>query len=248
MCGRGSGMDWNMIRGIKAGVCAVLAATLIAAGSTWAADADSQEKVLGRFPAVIENGRKLAKVNLRDLLQLVMERNLALQSSVVSQDASRQTLVAAQERLQPTFTSSVAQARSVGPGFSSLAATAGTTSTAFVNLLGQNSQTVGVGLSQQDWLGITYSMAYQETRLVTQNILVQNEGDSPTLGSSTDPKDYSSLTGTVTIPLSQNWGRDFNRIPVEQAEVGVRAARLATRKQELSTLNNVAQAYWNLLG
>jgi outer membrane protein TolC len=48
--------------------------------------------------------------------------------------------------------------------------------------------------------------------------------------------------------LAQNAGRAINRVPVGQAEVGVRVSRLGTRKQELNTLNTVAQAYWNLVG
>jgi outer membrane protein TolC len=224
----------------------ILCAT--APGVALGAGPGADEPLLGRFPAVEENGRKLARINLKDLLALVLERNLSVQASQVGQSAARQSLRAAQERLQPNLSTSVGYTRSISPGVSSLAPSAGAVAPAFISLLGQNSTTLQANLSQQDWLGNTYSLAYQETRLQSQNMLVQNEGEAPTLGSSTDPKDYSSLTGTITIPLAQNSGRAFNRVPVGQAEVGVRVSRLATRKQELNTLNSVSQSYWNLVG
>ncbi len=231
-----------------AGLWALLALAAAAPGGARAAEAGAQERLLGRFPAVEENGRKLARVTLKELLQLVLERNLSIQASQVGQDASRQSLRAAQERLQPTLSTNFGYTRSISPGLSSTAPSAGATAPAFIALLGQNSTTLSANLSQQDWLGNTYSLAYQETRLQSQNMLVQNQGDAPTLGSATDPKDFSSLTGTMTIPLAQNSGRAINRVPVGQAEVGVRVSRLATRKQELNTLNAVSQAYWNLVG
>ncbi len=238
----------------RAGLGGVWALILAAAvgtavpGAARAADSGAKEEILGRFPAVEEGGRRLARVSLKDLLELVMERNLAIQSTQVNQDASRQSLKAAQERLQPTFNSSLGYTRAVSPGFSSLAPAAGTTATPFISILAQNSTTLSAGVTQQDWLGNTYALTYQETRIQSQNGIVQNQGDSPNLGAQTDPKDYSSLTGTVTVPLAQNFGRAFNRIPVGQAEVGVRASRYTTRKQELNTLNTVAQSYWNLVG
>jgi len=212
-----------------------------------AAGEAAADRILGRFPAVEESGRRLAKVNLKDLLQLVMERNLTLQSSLVSQDASRQSLRAAQERLQPTFNSSLAYTRAISPVLSTTSP-GSPAGAPFLFVSGQNSQTLSAGVSQQDWLGNTYSMTYQETSFQSQVGPVQNEGNSPTFASAHNYKDYTSLSGTVTVPLAQNAGRAFNRIPVGQAEVGVRAARLATRKQELATLNSVAQGYWNLVG
>lgn len=206
------------------------------------------EPVLGRFPTVTEGGRKLARVTLKGLLSLVMERNLAIQATQVSQDASRQTLRAAQQRLQPTFTSSFGYTRTVQPGFSSSAPSAGTTQGGFLALVGQNATTFTAGISQQDWLGITYALNYQVLSAQFQNMLVQQEGDPPQTGPLPNYKDYSTLSGSVTIPLAQNAGRDFNRIPVGQAEVGLRISRLSTRKQELTTLNAVGQAYWNLVG
>jgi len=213
----------------------------------------TQELLLGRFPAVEENGRKLAQVNLKALLALVLERNLSIQASQVSQDSARQTLKAAQERLQPTLNTSFGYTRSVSPGLSLAAPIPNpynfnNLNTAFIALLGQDTTTLTANLSQQDWLGITYSLGYQETRLQSQNMIVGNEGDVPLVGSFSEPLDFSSLAGTVTIPLAQNAGRAINRVPVGQAEVVLRLSRLATRKQELNTLNSVSQAYWNLVG
>jgi outer membrane protein TolC len=240
-------MEWKRSAGRRWGAWVPVVAVLLAAGPARAADEAGSDKILGRFPAVEEDGRRLAKINLRDLLQLVMERNLLLQSSAVSQDAARQSLKAAQERLQPTFNSSLAYTRAISPVLSTTSP-GSPAGAPFLFVSGQNSETLSAGISQQDWLGNIYSMTYQETSFQNQLGPVQKEGDSPTFASPRNYKDYSSLSGTVTIPLAQNSGRAFNRVPVGQAEVGVRTARLATRKQELATLNTVALAYWNLVG
>ena len=240
-------MRWMRSSGWRLWVWVPVLAMACAARPARAADEGGSERILGRFPAVEENGRRLAKVSLEDLLQLVMERNLLLQSSAVSQDASRQSLKAAQERLQPTFNSSLAYTRAISPVLSTTSS-GSAAGTPFLFVSGQNSETLSAGVSQQDWLGNTYSLTYQETSFQNQLGPVKKEGDAPTFASPRNYKDYSSLSGTVTIPLAQNSGRAFNRIPVGQAEVGVRGARLATRKQELATLNTVALAYWNLVG
>ena len=233
-------------RGAWRRVCIPVAAVIVAARPAWGAGEGAQELLLGRFPPVVENGRLLAKVSLKDLLQLVMERNLALQASQVSEDAARQTLKAAQERLQPTFSSALSSAKTISPFLSSTTATP--SGSAFLFLSGVNTETLSAGVSQQDWLGNTYSLTYSETSFQAYLGTLQRPGDTPVFASPSAFKDYSSLTGTVTIPLAQNFGRAFNRIPVGQAEVGVRSARLATRKEQLTTLNAVAQAYWNLVG
>lgn len=213
-----------------------------------AADAAGQELVLGRLPAESEQGRKLAAVGLKDILALVLERNLALQANRVSQGASRQSLTAAQERLQPVLSSSLGYSHTVVPGLTPAATFAGPPATAFVSLLAQDTTTFTTAVTQQDLYGTTYSLNYVEARVQSQNLAILNAGDTPKSTRPAGIVDVSSLVAAVTVPLAQNAGRDFNRIPVGQAEVGLRQSIVTTQQQEQAALNAAALAYWNLVG
>lgn len=212
------------------------------------APAATGELLLGRVPVVTENGRKLAQVGLGDILALVLESNLGLRAGQVGQAATRQSLTAAEERLQPTFTSSLGYARSVNPGLTPAAPLAGSPQTSFFSLLAQNTLTFSAGVTQQDWYGNTYSLNYLEQRGQNQNIAIANPGDPTHATAPANLTDLSSLTGAATLPFAQNSGREFNRIPVGQAQVGLRLSTVATRQQEQTTLNSVAQTYWSLVG
>jgi len=228
-------------------------ASLLCAGATRptevrAADAPGEELLFGRVPAVRENARTLAPVGLKDILALVLERNSALQANRVSQSASRQSLTAAQERLQPVLSSSLGYSHTVTPGLTPAAPLAGPLQTSFFSLLAQDTATFAMGVTQQDWFGTTYSLNYQETRGQGRNLAILNAGDAPASAPPANLLDVSALVAAVTVPLAQNSGRDFNRIPVGQAEAGLRLSAATTRQQEQGALNAAAVAYWNLVG
>ncbi len=252
--------------GVVTAVLVVAAQLCSMAGQVWPADApvappaadagaapagsaaSSEELLLGRFPAVTENGRKLAQVGLGELLALVLEGNLSLRASQIGQGASRQSLTAAEERLQPTFSSSLGYARTVNPGITPAAPLAGSPQNSFFSLLAQNTSTFTAGVTQQDWYGNTYALNYQEQRGQNQNVAIANPGDPPHATPPANLTDVSSLTGAATLPFAQNSGREYNRIPVGQAQVGLRLSTVATRQQEQTALNSVAQTYWSLVG
>ena len=58
----------------------------------------------------------------------------------------------------------------------------------------------------------------------------------------------ASLTSQISIPFFQDWGTEYNEIPVRLAEVGLTKSKLNTRQAELSLLKQVASIYWDLVG
>jgi outer membrane protein TolC len=245
---RRAGRGWRGLLALGAWGAGLLCASIAWPLAGRAADAAGEELLLGRLPALFEHDRKLAAAGLKDILALVLERNFALQANRVSQGASRQSLTAAQERLQPVLSGGLGVSHSVTPGLTPAAPLAGNLATSFMSLLAQDSVTFSTGVTQQDWYGATYSLNYQEARTQAQNLAIINAGDAPRSTKPANLVDISSLAAAVAVPLAQNAGRDFNRIPVGQAEVGLRLSRLTTRQQEQTALNSAALAYWNLVG
>jgi outer membrane protein len=237
-------MTWPTI-GRKTGIAATLAGLCLAGASVPCALADDQ--ILGRYPPIVEGGRKLVPLRLRDVLDLALERNYALRATRASQGASRQTLRAAQERLQPSLSASVGNSQSVQFGAAPAAPSAGV-ALPFFSLASLGETTLSSALTQQDWLGNTYALDYSETQAQTRNISIPKSGSIPLLSGTSQLVDVSAMTGSVTLPLVQGQGREFNRIPVGQAEVGLRLTRSGALQQEQTVITSAFQAYWNLAG
>jgi len=221
------------------------AAALCLAGAA-APGTAADELDLGRYPAVTEAGRQLVALTLRDVLDLALEHNYGLQASRASQGAAQQSLKAAQERLQPLLSGSLGNSTSVLLGATPEASSAGRPT--FFGLTSEADTTLDSTLSQQDWLGNTYALNYTETQAQTRNLVIPQEGDTPRKGRPSRTADISTMTGSVTLPLAQGQGREFNRIPVGQAEVGLRLTRAGALQQEQTVISSAAQAYWNLAG
>ncbi|MFI5399914.1 MAG: TolC family protein [SAR324 cluster bacterium] len=237
-------MTWRTI-GRTTGRFAALAGLCLAGAS--APCAAAEELILGRYPAMTEGGRQLVALTLRDVLELALERNYGLQASRASQGASQQTLKAAQERLQPTLAGSLGSSNTVLLGITPNAPSAGAPSS-FFSLASQGQTQLSSSLTQQDWLGNTYALDYSETQVQTRNLVIPQQGDTPRQGRPSQLADVSTMTGSVTLPLVQGQGREFNRIPVGQAEVGLRLTRAGALQQEQTVISTAAQAYWNLAG
>lgn len=230
--------------GRTAGIAATVAGLCLAGASVPCAAAD--ELNVGRYPAVTEGGRQLVALTLREVLDLALERNYGLQASRASQGAAQQTLKAAQERLQPALSGSLGASTSVVLGSTPNAPSAGPP--AFFGLTSQAETTLNASLTQQDWFGNTYALNYSETQAQTRNLVIPQAGDTPRQGRPSRLADISTLTGSVTLPLAQGQGWDFNRIPVGQAEAGLRLTRAGALQQEQTVISTAAQAYWNLAG
>jgi outer membrane protein TolC len=226
-------------------LAAAVAAVCIAGAGIPRAAAD--ELLLGRFPAVTEGGRTLMPLTLRDVLELAFERNFALQASRASEGAAEQTLKAARNRLQLTLSGSVGNAQTVAIGATINAPPAARTPP-FLNLLNQGTTTFNSNLTQQDWFGNTYALTTTDTQVQARNLALARSGDTPQRGPASQLAEISTATGAVTLPLAQGQGRDFNRIPVGQAEAGLRLTRAGGRQQAQSLIAGIAQAYWGLVG
>ena len=96
--------------------------------------------------------------------------------------------------------------------------------------------------------GITYGLTYSEQTKTSTSISIDEFGGEVTSGTTGDALSSASLSGSVTIPFFQDWGSDFNELPVLIAEIGVAKGRLNTRATELSLLKQVASIYWDLVG
>ncbi|HUJ73451.1 MAG TPA: TolC family protein [bacterium] len=225
----------------------LLAAAGLTGATARAQNADSLDELIRKYPLVKQEDRQLLRVSLADVLRLALAGNHAVQAATASLAASGQGLVAAQERLQPTLSSNIQYGHQVSGGLFFNAPSGGPSP--FVSVSGLDSTTFTTSVSKQDLNGVTYSLNYQEVRNQGQVYSIANEGDTPTTTIPLNsPKDASTTTGQVTIPLAQNAGREFNSIPVRQAEVSEQLARIGILSQEVSVLTTAAQTYWNLVG
>jgi len=236
---------WTVSTVGRGTVSTVLAALYLAGAGVPRAAAD--EALLGRYPAVTEGGRKLLPLTLRDVVGLAFERNFALQASRASQGAAERSLRAAQDRLQPTLSGSAGGSKTVSLG-GTPNARAATRAAPFIGLASQEATTLSSTLAQQDWLGNTYSLNFSESQVQSRNLASANSGDSPRKGPKSQLAEMATMTGSATLPLAQGRGRDVNRIPVGQAETGLRLTQASARQREQALVTSAAQAYWNLVG
>ncbi len=202
------------------------------------------QELIRRFPIEEVDGRRVVRVSVRDVLELAQQRSLSISSSRLGESAAQNSLVAADARNTTTLTTSLQQGRSISQSSTSLGN--------YRDLIGADAETLTATLSKKDDLGITYGLSYQEVRSRLHTITIPSAGDASKLdavkGFPTDWKDSSALTGSVTVPLGKNGGRDYNLIPVRQAEVALKRSQAGTRKTELDLLSQVAQTYWQLVG
>lgn len=207
------------------------------------------EDWLRRFPIEELDGRKVVRVSLRDVLELALDRSLSITAAEKGVDVAQQALIAARGRLYPNLTTTFGQQHSASPFFSP-------TLNLYRSMSLVDSSTVTSQLTKKDELGIAYGLTYQDSQSRIMYMGVPKAGD-PVAPLQLGPATYSqwsafknanSLTGSVTVPLFQDRGRDVNTIPERQAEVGLQSVRYQTFKTQQDVLNVVAQTYWNLVG
>ncbi len=188
------------------------------------------------------DGREVAEVPLELVLKLAIERSLSLKVSKLGEDAAQHSVVAAQERNTHSVTTSFGYANTPSLSLSSSSATSELSGTS------TNSLSFSSAYSKSADSGITYGLTYSEQTKTSTTISVDEFGGEVISGTTSDPLSSASLTGTVTVPFFQDWGSDFNELPVRIAEVNVAKGRLNTRATELSLLKQVASIYWDLVG
>jgi len=203
---------------------------------------DETEKLLKQVNLRTVDGREMADVTLKLVLQLVMEHSITLKASKLGTTLAKHSLVAAQERNTPSVTSSF--------GHSSTPSLSASSTCSPDELCGSSSETTSFSsaYSHKSDTGITYGLTYSEQNTKSTTLSLSEMGGDVTTGSTGDPLSKASLTGSVSIPFFQDWGEDFNGIPVRLAEIGIRRSNLNSEQTELSLLKQVASIYWDLVG
>ncbi len=188
------------------------------------------------------DGREMAEVPLKLVLKLAIERSLSLKVSKLGEDLAQRSVFAAKERNTPNLTTSFGYANTPSLGLSS------SSSSSELSGATTNSLSFSSAYSMKTDSGITYGLTYSEQTKTSTAISVDEFGGEVTSGTTGDSLSSASLTGTVTIPFFQDWGSDFNELPLRIAEVDVSKGRLNTQASELSLLKQVASIYWDLVG
>ena len=195
------------------------------------------------IPVKEEKGRLVAEVTLQQVLQLALRWNVGLESIKVGESIAQSVLEASRNRLNPTLTHSVEYDRGLNALTSSY-----TTFSRSLSLTGTDSITLSSELTKSSQSGIEYGLTFTEKRIKAISRNIASLGSEPTTpASGYDWVSSSALTGSVSIPIGQDFGAALNNIPVRRSELGLTASRLDIRQRELSLLALTAETYWNLM-
>ena len=89
--------------------------------------------------------------------------------------------------------------------------------------------------------GIQYELTFTEQRIKALSRSIASSGSEPVPGTTYNWVSSTALTGSVTIPIGQDFGVSLNNIPVRRSELGLTASRLDIRQRELSLLALTAE-------
>ena len=181
------------------------------------------------------DGREMAEVPLKLVLQLAIDRSVSLQISSLGNQEALHAVTAAQERNTPSLTTSFGYSNN--PSFTSQLSGSSTSSLSFSS-----------GYSLRTDSGLTYGLTYAEKNNKSTVLSRLEMGGEVTTGTTGDAFSTSSLTSSVSIPFFQDSGTEFNELPVRLAEIGVTRGQLNSKQTELSLLKQVASIYWDLVG
>jgi len=188
------------------------------------------------------DGREMAEVSLKLVLQLALERSLLLQASKLGNAAAQLSVIAAQERNKPSVTTSF--------GYAKILSLTASSSCSPSQLCGSstNSMTFSSAYTQKTDSGLTYGLTYSEQTKKSTSLSLMEMGGEVTTGTTGDSLSSLSLTSSVSIPFFQDSGTEYNNIPVRLAEINVTRGQLNSQQAELSLLKQVASIYWDLVG
>ena len=188
------------------------------------------------------DGREMAEISLKLVLQLVLERSILLQASKLGNAAAQRAVVAAQNRNTPIVSTSFGYGKSTSMSASS--------SGSLSELSGSStsSKTLSSAYSLKNDSGLTYGLTYSEKSSKSTTLSLLEMGGDVNSGTTGDPLSTASLTSSVSIPFFQDWGSDYNGIPIRLAEISLTKSQLNSQQTELSLLKEVASIYWNLVG
>ena len=181
------------------------------------------------------DGREMAEVPLKLVLQLAIDRSVSLQISSLGNQAALHAVTAAKERNTPSLTTSFGYSNN--PSFTSQLSGSSTSSLSFSSVYSLRTDS-----------GLTYGLTYAEKNNKSTVLSRLEMGGEVTAGTTGDAFSTSSLTSSVSIPFFQDSGTEFNELPVRLAEIGVTRGQLNSKQTELSLLKQVASIYWDLVG
>ena len=199
-------------------------------------------KLLEQVNLKTVNGREMAEVPLKLVLQLAIDRSVSLQSSKLGNQAALHAVTAAQERNTPSLTTSF--------GYSKTPSISASSSCSPSQLCGSSTSSLSFssGYSLRTDSGLTYGLTYAEKNSKSTVLSLLEMGGEVTTGTTGEALSTSSLTSSVSIPFFQDSGTEFNEIPVRLAEIGVTRGQLNSKQTEMSLLKQVASIYWDLVG
>ena len=188
------------------------------------------------------DGREMAEVPLKLVLQLAIDRSVSLQISSLGNQEALHAVTAAKERNTPSLTTSF--------GYSNNPSLSASSSSSTSQLSGSSTSSLSFssGYSLKTDSGLTYGLTYAENNKKSTFLSRSEMGGEVTTGTTGDALSTSSLTSSVSIPFFQDSGTDYNEIPVRLAEIGVTRGHLNSKQTELSLLKQVASIYWDLVG
>ncbi|MBC8258580.1 MAG: TolC family protein [SAR324 cluster bacterium] len=199
-------------------------------------------QLLKQVNLITVDGREMAEVPLKLVLQLAIDRSILLKVSKLGNDAAQRAVNAAEERNTPSITTSFA--------YSNTPALTASSSCSPAELCGSSTNSISFSsaYSQRTDSGLTYGLTYSEKSKKSTTLSQAELGGDVTAGTTGDVLNTVSLTSSISIPIFQDWGTEFNEIPVRLAEIGLTRGRLNTSQTELSLLKQVASIYWDLVG
>ena len=192
-------------------------------------------KLLEQVNLKTVDGREMAEVPLKLVLQLAIDRSVSLQISSLGNQEALHAVTAAQERNTPSLTTSFGYSNN--PSFTSQLSGSSTSSLSFSS-----------GYSLRTDSGLTYGLTYAEKNNKSTVLSRLEMGGEVTTGTTGDAFSTSSLTSSVSIPFFQDSGTEFNELPVRLAEISLNRGKLNLQQTEVSLLKQIASIYWDLVG
>ncbi len=179
------------------------------------------------------------EVGLAEVLKLALEESRQIEVARLQVRAAQHALQATAKRRHPVLSNQLSQSETV---------TSASGGAAFANLNRNRTTTVNASVTHSLNNGIAYGLTLAESRLQSQSLTIEEEGDSPDVEPWQDPLHTNTLTGFVNVPLFQDWGETVNEIPTRLQEVAVDQSQIDETQSQLSVLRFVAETYWDLVG
>ena len=187
-----------------------------------------------------EGGRRVVEVTLKQVLQLALQRNLSIKAVRFGESVAESALRAARDRLNGKVTSTVDYTRNQFPTLSF-------DNNYPLSLGGTDALTLSSEYRKPTESGIEYALKYSEKRQRPLANSVATDGSDPAGTQQGQWLDTSAVTGSVNIPIGQDFGSEYNNIPVRQSEAGLAGSQITTRQRELELVAATASTYWDLV-